>query len=81
MKNNPFDFFLNQLENNLPEPLKPFQQEVKETAKRVISSKMSSFDLVSRAEFEAQAKRLADAEARAANLEARLAAIEAARSP
>lgn len=80
MKSNPFAFFVNQLENHLPEPLKPFQREVKETAKRVINEKLGDFDLVPRAEFTAQAQRLAEAQAKVAELEARLAALERAAS-
>lgn len=76
MKNNPFAFFIHQLETHLPEPLKPFQAEVKETAKRVISEKLGDFDLVSRAEWHAQNQALEQAEARIVALEARLSALE-----
>lgn len=79
MKKNPFAFFISQLTSHLPEPLQPFQAEIKETAKRVVNEKLCDFELVARAEFEAQIQQLVEAQERIAALEARIANLESAK--
>ncbi|SUO95173.1 Uncharacterized protein conserved in bacteria [Suttonella ornithocola] len=76
MKNNPFAFVMHQLETHLPEPLRPFQAEVKETARRALADKLSDFDLVVKSELEAQVRKLKATEKKIATLEARLSVLE-----
>ena len=73
MKSNPFSFLLDQLEQKLPDSLRPVQAEVKAAARSLLDDKLAQFDWVPRSEFEAQAQLLAQAEARIAALEAKLA--------
>ena len=72
MKSNPFSFLLDQLEQKLPDSLRPVQAEVKAAARSLLDDKLAQLDWVPRSEFEAQAKILAQAEARIAALEAKL---------
>ena len=72
MKSNPFSFLLDQLEQKLPDSLRPVQAEVKAAARSLLDDKLEQFDWVPRSEFEAQAQLLAQAEARIAALEAKL---------
>ena len=72
MKSNPFSFLLDQLEQKLPDSLRPVQAEVKAAARSLLDDKLAQFDCVPRSEFEAQAQLLAQAEARIAALEAKL---------
>ena len=72
MKSNPFSFLLDQLEQKLPDSLRPVQAEVKAAARSLLDDKLVQFDWVPRSEFEAQAQLLAQAEARIAALEAKL---------
>lgn len=80
MKSNPFAFVLDQIETRMPEPLKPFQAEVKNFSKRVLQEKLNDLDLVPRSEFEQQQQLLSAAQKRIADLEARIAALEAQKS-
>ena len=72
MKSNPFSFLLDQLEQKLPDSLRPVQAEVKAAARSLLDDKLAQFDWGPRSEFEAQAQLLAQAEARIAALEAKL---------
>ena len=72
MKSNPFSFLLDQLEQKLPDSLRPVQAEVKAAARSLLDDKLAQFDWVPRSEFEAQTQLLAQAEARIAALEAKL---------
>ena len=72
MKSNPFSFLLDQLEQKLPDSLRPVQEEVKAAARSLLDDKLAQFDWVPRSEFEAQAQHLAQAEARIAALEVKL---------
>lgn len=72
MKNNPFSFFLDQLEQKLPDSLRPMPTEIRTAARAMIDERLAKFDWVPRNEFEAQERLLAQAEARIAALEAKL---------
>ena len=72
MKSNPFSFLLDQLEQKLPDSLRPVQAEVKAAARSLLDDKLAQFDWVPRSVFKAQAQLLAQAEARIAALEAKL---------
>ncbi|MDO4643705.1 MAG: accessory factor UbiK family protein [Cardiobacteriaceae bacterium] len=72
MKNNPFSFFLDQLEQKLPESLRPVRDEIKSAARAMMDDKLARLDWVPRSEFEAQVRLLEQAEARIAALEAQL---------
>ena len=72
MKNNPFSFFLDQLEQKLPDSLRPMPAEIRTAARAMIDERLAKFDWVPRSEFEAQERLLAQAEARIAALEAKL---------
>ncbi|SUO92657.1 accessory factor UbiK family protein [Suttonella indologenes] len=78
MKTNPLAFFINQLEMHTPAPLRPVQAQVKSTIKQAAQAQFSRFDLVPRAQFEAQQRQIAQLNRQIAALEARLAALEAA---
>lgn len=81
MKNNPFSFAWHQLEDKMPEALRPLNAEVKKASRRLWQERLDALELVPRAEFVAQQERLAQAEARLQALEARLQAVLAERSP
>ena len=72
MKNNPFSFFLDQLEQKLPGSLRPMPAEIRTAARAMMDERLAKFDWVPRSEFEAQEHLLAQAEARIAALEAKL---------
>jgi len=72
MRSNPFSFLLDQLEQKLPDSLRPMQAEFKSAARSLLDDKLAQFDWVPRSEFEAQARLLAQAEERIAALEAKL---------
>lgn len=78
MKTNPFAFLIHQVETHLPAPLRPLHTEVKAGMKKVAQEKLSRFDLVPRAQFQAQQQQIAQAQAQIAALEARLSALESA---
>lgn len=75
MKSNPISFILDQLEERMPEALRPFNQEMKNASRRLFQERFDAFDLVSREAFDAQSQRLDAALARLAELEARLDAL------
>ncbi|MDO4776894.1 MAG: accessory factor UbiK family protein [Cardiobacteriaceae bacterium] len=75
MKSNPISFILDQLEERMPEALRPFNQEMKNASRRLFQERFDAFDLVSREAFDAQGQRLDAALARLAELEARLDAL------
>lgn len=72
MKNNPFSFFLDQLEQKLPDVLRPMPTEIRQAVCAVMDERLAKFGWVPRCEFEAQERLLAQAEARIAALEAQL---------
>lgn len=80
MKSNPFSFILDQLEERMPEALRPFNQEMKNASRRLFQERLDAFDLVTREAFDAQGERLDAALARLAELEARLNALDAKHS-
>lgn len=65
---------------NLPSGLRDFQQEVEKNARTAMQTAFSRMDLVTREEFDAQAKVLARTREKLEALEARVAALEAAGS-
>ena len=65
---------------NLPSGLRDFQQEVEKNARVAMQSAFSRMELVTREEFDAQAKVLARTRERLEALEARLKALETAES-
>ncbi len=62
--------------DNLPSGLRDFQQEVEKNARVAMQSAFSRMELVTREEFDAQAKVLARTRERLEALEARLQALE-----
>lgn len=72
MKTSPFAFLADQLESRLPEALRPVRQEIKNASRRMMDAQLERFDLVPRAEFEAQHATLQALKARIAALESRL---------
>ncbi|MDO5090865.1 MAG: accessory factor UbiK family protein [Cardiobacteriaceae bacterium] len=80
MKTNPLSFVLDQLENHLPEALRPFNAEMKNASRRFFRERLEPFDLVPREDFDAQGARLDAALARLAALEARIGAGETPRA-
>lgn len=76
MKKNPFAFIASQIEANLPEAIRPLNEEAKQMVRGAISEKLAQFDLVPREEFAQQERLLARAEKRVAELEARVAELE-----
>lgn len=76
MKSNPLNFILDQIEARMPEVLRPLNAEVKKASRRLLQEQLQVFDLVPREVFEAQEARLAAAQRRLAELEARLDALE-----
>ena len=63
MKNNPFSFFLDQLEQKLPDSLRPMPGEIRAAARAMMDERLAKLDWVPRSEFEAQERLLAVAEA------------------
>lgn len=76
MKNNPFSFFRDQVEAHIPETLRPLNDEIKNTTRKIIHEKLAEFDLVPREEFEQQQRLLAQAEQRIAALEQQINALQ-----
>lgn len=76
MKNNPFSFLLEQLEDKLPETLRPLPAEAKAAAQSLLDEKLARLNWVPRAEFEAQIRLLESAEARITVLEEKLKQLE-----
>ena len=61
---------------NLPPGMRDFQQEMEKNMKAAMQSMFARMDLITREEFDAQAKVLARTRAHLETLEARLAALE-----
>lgn len=72
------DEMARKLAQNLPPGLRDFQQEVERNMRAGLQGMFSRLDLVTREEFDAQAKVLARTRAHLETLEMRVAALEAA---
>lgn len=70
LKRNPAQFILEQLEEKMPEALRPIHEGVKSTGKRIIQERFQQF--VTREEFEAQQALLQQALFRIQELEKQL---------
>lgn len=66
---------------NLPPGMREFQQEMEKNVRAAMQSAFARMDLITREEFDAQAKTLARTRARLQELERQVAAIEAAVNP
>jgi BMFP domain-containing protein YqiC len=75
-----FDEMARKIVGNLPPGVREFQQEVEKNVRASLQSTFSRLDLITREEFDAQAKVLARTRAHLETLEARIAALEAAGS-
>ena len=71
------DEMARKLAQNLPPGLREFQQEVEKNTRAMLQSMLARMDLITRDEFDAQAKVLARTRAHLEILEARIAALEA----
>lgn len=71
------DEMARKLAQSLPPGLREFQQEMERNMRATLQSMFSRLDLVTREEFDAQAKVLARTRAHLETLEARVAALEA----
>ncbi len=76
MKSNPFSFIRSKVEDHIPEPLRPINDEIKSTTRKLIQEKLADLDLVPRQEFEQQQRLLAQAEQRIAALEKRIQELQ-----
>jgi BMFP domain-containing protein YqiC len=65
------------LANALPPQIAPLREEIKSNFKAVLQSQLAELDLVPREEFEATREMLAHARTRLAELEQRVARLEA----
>jgi BMFP domain-containing protein YqiC len=72
------DEMARKLAQNLPPGLREFQQEMERNMRATLQGMFSRLDLVTREEFDAQAKVLARTRAHLETLEMRVAALEAA---
>ncbi len=72
-----FDEMTKRFSESLPSGLRDFQQEVEKNARVALQSAFSRMELVTREEFDAQAKVLARTRERLEALEARIKALEA----
>ena len=81
MKTNPAEFFFDQLQDKLPNALRPFASEARQLGKRFVKHNSEQLDLVSREEFLAQQAQLDAALQRLAELEAKLAALQSRPRP
>lgn len=75
------DEMARKLAQSLPPGLRDFQQEMERNMRASLQSMFSRLDLVTREEFDAQAKVLARTRAHLETLELRLAALEAGTDP
>lgn len=73
-----FDEMARKFAQSLPSGMREFQQEMESNMRATLQSMLSRLDLVTREEFDAQAKVLARTRAQLETLEARVAALEAA---
>ncbi len=71
-----FDEMAKRFADNLPTGVRDLQQEVEKNARVALQSAFNRMELVTREEFDAQAKVLARTRERLEALEARLAALE-----
>ena len=71
-----FDELTRKFSENLPAGLREFQREVEQNMKSMVQSTLHRMELVTREEFDAQAKVLARTRAQLDAMEARLAALE-----
>jgi BMFP domain-containing protein YqiC len=71
-----FDEFARRISESLPSGLREFQQEVERNARTAMQSAFARMDLVTREEFDAQAKVLLRTREKLEALEARLAKLE-----
>jgi len=71
-----FDEMAKRFSENLPSGLRDFQAEVEKNARVALQSTFNRMELVTREEFDAQAKVLARTRERVEALEARIAALE-----
>lgn len=71
------DEMARKLAQSLPPGLREFQQEMERNMRATLQSMFSRLDLVTREEFDAQAKVLARTRAHLETLETRIAALEA----
>jgi BMFP domain-containing protein YqiC len=71
-----FDEMAKRFSENLPSGLRDFQAEVEKNARVALQSTFNRMELVTREEFDAQAKVLARTRERLEALEARIAALE-----
>lgn len=76
-----FDEMARKVVENLPPGLREFQQEMEKNLRAAMQSAFSRMDLITREEFDAQAKVLARTRAHLETLEARIAALEALQTP
>ncbi|WP_435104028.1 ubiquinone biosynthesis accessory factor UbiK [Arhodomonas sp. AD133] len=74
------DDLARRVSEHLPGGVREFQQEIEKNARTALQSAFSRMDLVTREEFDAQAKVLARTRARLEALEQRVAALEAGHS-
>lgn len=72
-----FDELTRKFSENLPAGVREFQREVEQNVKSMVQSTLHRMELVTREEFDAQAKVLARTRAQLDAMEARLAALEA----
>ncbi|QGG79336.1 accessory factor UbiK family protein [Litorivicinus lipolyticus] len=72
----PFQQLSEQLMQRMPEPMRQLSEQAQTQVKETMAQGLASLDLVSRDEFEAQTQLLARADARIAELEARLSALD-----
>lgn len=75
------DDLVRKLADLMPEPAKQFQQEMEKNLRAGLASALQRMDLVTREEYEVQTTLLARSRERLAELEARVAALEAALAP
>ena len=76
-----FDEMTKRFSESLPSGLRDFQQEVEKNAKVALQSAFNKMELVTREEFDAQAKVLARTRERLEALEARVKALEQGTQP
>jgi ubiquinone biosynthesis accessory factor UbiK len=72
------DEMARKLVGSLPPGLREFQQEVEKNTRAALQGMLARLDLITREEFDAQAKVLARTRAHLETLEARLVALEGA---
>lgn len=76
LERNPFDEVTSKLSKAVPESLRGAQEDVSKTVRASIQGAMNKLDLVSREEYEVQAKVLARTREKLERLEARVIELE-----